>query len=311
MIKILLDKGYSLRAIARSMGRGHNTISYEVKTNGGELGYNPVNANIYARTRKKDTRREWSKIEHNTELKAYIILGLKKHWNPDEISGRMKKEKKPWYASKTAIYDWLRTIYGQQYCVHLYSGRYHQKKRGKKTDRVMIKDRIGIEERFLGADNRTRYGHWENDTIVSRKGCSGGLSTGMERKGRLVTATVVKSLSTFEHMEVVRTQTEKYKTLSVTFDNGIENKNHESLGVPTFFCEPYASWQKGGVENANKMIRRYFPKGTNFRTISQKRVDEVVCIINSKPRKILGYKTALEVARACGMIKNINERCPN
>jgi transposase, IS30 family len=305
-IKILLDKGYSLRAISRSMERGHNTVSYEVNTNGGILGYNPNNANIYARTRKRNTRREWSKIEHNAELKQYIVQSLEKHWNPDEISGRMKKEKKPWYASKTAIYDWLWSVYGQQYCVHLYSGRYRKKKHKKKTERVMIPERVGIDKRFLGADNRTRYGHWEYDTIVSRKGCSGGLSVGSERKGRLVVATVVKSMSTTEHVDVTRRQTEEYKTLSITMDNGIENKQHKMIGVPTFFCEPYSSWQKGGVENANKMIRRYFPKGTNFRTISQKRVDEAVSIINNKPRRILGYETSLEVSRECGIIKKLS-----
>ncbi len=306
-IKILLEKKYSLRAIARSMGRSPNTISYEVEVNGGMKGYNPQNADIYARTRKKDTRREWSKIEHTIEMKTYIIECLEKHWNPDEISGRMKKEKKPWYASKTAIYDWLQSVYGQQYCIHLYSGRYHKKKRIKKTERVMIQERVGIEERSRGADNRTRYGHWEDDTIVSRKGCNGGLSTGSERKSRLVMATKVTSMSTIEHMSAMQKQICMYKTLSITFDNGIENKQHKTLGIPTFFCKPYASWQKGGVENANKMIRRYFPKGTNFRTISQKKVDGAVALINNKPRKILGYKTALEVASACGIIKSIKK----
>lgn len=304
-IKILLDKRYSLRAIARSMERGHNTISYEVSVNGGINGYDPYHADQYARTRKKDTRREWSKIEHLPELRAYIIEGLEKHWNPDEISGRMKKDKKPWYASKTAVYNWLRSVYGQQYCPLLYSRRYHRKKRIKKTERVMIPDRVSIDERFLGANHRTRYGHWEDDTIVSRKGCSGGLSVGCERKSRLITATKVKSMSTSEHMEAIQKQISGYKTFSITFDNGIENRQHALLGVPTFFCEPYSSWQKGGVENANKMIRRYFPKGTNFRKVSSRAVDRAVALINNKPRKILKYKTALEVASACGMIKSI------
>lgn len=303
-IKVLLDKGYSLREIAKSMGRGHNTISYEIKANGGMSGYDPINANIYAQTRKKDTRREWSKIEHNADLKTYIIECLEKHWNPDEISGRMKKERKAWYISKTAIYDWLRSVYGQQYCKYLYSERCYRKKRVSKTEKVMIPNRIGIEKRFCGASKRTRYGHWEYDTIVSRKGCSGGLSVGTERKTRLVLASKVKSMSTFEHMESIRNQTEKYKTLSITFDNGLENKAHQSLGIPTFFCEAYSSWQKGSVENANKILRRYFPKGTNFRLINQRSVDYAVSLINNKPRKILGYRTALEVARACGIIKS-------
>lgn len=304
-IKILLDKKYSYRAIARSMGRGPNTISYEVNINRGREEYNPQNADMYARVRKKDTRREWSKIEHIPELKKYITEKLKIHWNPGEISGRMKKEKKPWYASKTAIYEWLRSIQGQQYCLHLYSKRYHRKKHTKKTERVMIPNRVSIDNRFLGANNRTRYGHWEDDTIVSRKGCSGGLSVGYERKARLIVATKVTSMSTTEHMEVLRKRQNVYKTLSHSMDNGIENRQYEILGMPTFFCEPYSSWQKGGVENGNKMIRRYFPKGTNFRKISQRKVDQAINLINNKPRKILGYKTALEVARACGIIKTL------
>ena len=106
-------------------------------------------------------------------------------------------------------------------------------------------------------------------------------------------------------MTIKQKRISEYKTLSITFDNGIENKQHRGLGVSTFFCEPYSSWQKGGVENANKMIRHYFPKGTNFRLVSQKKVDEAIAIINNKPRRILGYKTALEVASACGIIKSI------
>lgn len=307
-IELWITKGWTMRHMAIELHRSPNTVSYEIRVNGGLFGYNAQNAHQYATTRRKDTKKEWSKIEGNRELKAYIIEKLKVHWNPDEISGRMKKEKKPWYASKTAIYEWLWSAQGQQYCVHLYSGRYHRKKRSKKTERVMIPNRIGIEERGKGADNRSRYGHWEDDTIVSRKGCSGGLSVGLERKSRLVVATKVTSMSTIEHMEAVQKHMSLYKTLSITFDNGIENKHHMILLIPTFFCNSYSSWQKGGVENANKMIRRYFPKGTNFRTISQKKVDEAVAFINNKPRKSLGYKTALEVASACGMMKSIISR---
>jgi IS30 family transposase len=310
-IKILLDKKYSLRAIARSMGRGHNTIWYEVETNGGVDGYDPYNANLYASTRKKNSKLQWKKIDENKELKNFIVEKLERHWNPDEISGYMKRKKMKMFVSKNTIYRWLYSPRGQQYCHLLYSKRYTKKKRVKKTERVMIPKRVSIDKRFLGADNRTRFGHWEDDTVVSRKGCSGGLSVGCERKARLVVARKVVSMSSSEHMEAIQKQISSYKTLSITFDNGIENKQHTSLGVPTFFCEPYSSWQKGGVENANKMLRHFFPKGTNFREVSQKQVDEAVSFINNKPRKILGYKTALEVARACGMIRDINSECPN
>lgn len=308
-IQILLGKGYSQRRIAQALGRSPNTLSYEVDVNGGILGYNAVNADQYARTRKKDTRREWSKVEIIPELRTYVITGLEKHWNPDEISGRMRKEGRSFYASKTAIYEWLRSAYGQKYCQYLYTKRYYKKRRQKKAGRVMIPNRIGLEQRFLGATNRTRYGHWERDTLVSRKGCASSLSVGLERKARLLVIEKARSMSPNEHNLLVENQKQRYKTLSITYDNGLENRKHQELKIPTFFCEPYSSWQKGGVENANKMIRRYFPKGTNFREVSQRRIDQVVSIINNKPRKILNYQTALEVAHRAGVL--LTTKCPN
>jgi len=100
------------------------------------------------------------------------------------------------------------------------------------------------------------------------------------------------------------------KILLLTYDNGIENKYHQKLEIPSYFCDPYSSWQKGGVENANKMIRRYIPKKTNLAKISQEYIDEIVSKINNKPRKILGYRSSLEVARTAGVLLNILE-CPN
>ena len=305
-IKILLDKGYSLRAISRSMGRSHNTIAYEVAINGGRSEYNPRHADQYARTRKKDTRREWSKIEQVPELRTYIIAGLRHHWNPDEISGRMQLERQSFYASKTAIYEWLRSIYGIRYCPLLYSQRYYRKKRKPKTARSMIPDRVGIDMRFLGASHRTRYGHWEGDTLVSgkRTGSTAAISVVYERKARLVCARNIENLKPESHMNALVSMLAHKKALSMTQDNGIENRLHGELGIPTFFCDPYSSWQKGGVENANKMIRRYIPKGTDCAVISPEYLDQIVSVINNKPRRILQYRTAFEVATAAGIINN-------
>ena len=103
------------------------------------------------------------------------------------------------------------------------------------------------------------------------------------------------------HQRIVKT----HKVLSKTFDNGIENKYHEQLhefNIDTFFCDPYSSWQKGSVENVNKMIRRYIPKGTDISKISKKKIRCIEDKINKKPRKILGYRTALEVSESAGVI---------
>ena len=285
-ISILLKKDYSFREIGQALGRSHNTIAYEAKSNSTNGEYDPIKANAKARLRKRMSKFQWKKIEENKELKKRIIIGLKKHWNPDEISGRMRKEKQPFYASKTAIYEWLRSNRGQYYCQYLYSQRYRKKKKEKnKTTRTMIPERVSIDKRFLGADNRTRYGHWEKDAIVSRKGDKGSLAVAQERKSRLITAQKTKTMSPVEHLETTRIMFSGLMVKSVSFDNGIENKNHQELSWPTFFCDPYSSWQKGGVENGNKMIRRYLPKRTALSKISQDYLDYIVSIINNKPRK--------------------------
>lgn len=304
-IEILLRKGYSLRSIARTLNRSPNTISYEIAANGGTKGYRADYANQYARTRAKDKRWQWSKIQESPQLRTYIIAGLESHWNPDEISGSMRRERQPFYASKTAIYEWLRSVHGIRYCPLLYSGRYYRKKRKPKTARVMIPDRVSIHERFLGADHRTRYGHWEGDTIVSGKntGSTAAISVAYERKARLVLARRIWNLKPESHTAALQGMLTNKKALSMTQDNGGENRNHRQLGIPTFFCDSYSSWQKGGVEHANKMIRRYVPKGVDLATVSQNYLDQIVSVINRKPRKSLRYRTALEVARHAGIIK--------
>jgi transposase, IS30 family len=304
-IEILLGKGYSLRSIARVLNRSPNTISYEIRTNGGRTGYRAQYAQQYARTRAKDKRWQWSKIEHTPALRAYVIAGLTAHWNPDEISGKMRRDHVPFYASKTAIYDWLRSVYGQRYVPLLYSRRYYRKKREPKTARVMIPGRVSIDERFSGATNRTRYGHWEGDTMVSGKktGSTAAISVMYERKTRLIAAQRIENLKPASHTGALIRMLANKKALSITQDNGIENRDHRGLGIPAFFCDPYSSWQKGGVENANKMIRRYVPKRTDFASVSQEMIDHAVSVINGKPRKILRYRTALEVATAAGVIQ--------
>lgn len=306
-VSILLEKKYSLRRIAKALGRGKSTVSYEIKTNGVKGKYDPVKADAKSRLRKRMRRFQYSKIEEHPDLKIFIVKKLSRHWNPDEIAGYMEDHPKecPWYASKTAIYQWLRTSRGERYCKHLYSGRKRVKEHKKKKERVIIPNRVDISKRFRGADNRSRYRHAESDTIVGRKGTPGGLKVVSERKSRLIRAEKVKSMKPKEHADTERMIFEHMKILSITRDNGIENRDHESVGIPSFFCRPYASWQKGGVEHANKMIRRYFPKGTDFRAVSQKDVDTAISLINEKPRKILGYRSAIEVAEKAGMIESI------
>mgnify|MGYP001563333560 CR=1 FL=1 len=303
-ISILRSKRYSIREIAAKMNRSPNTISYELRKNKTRNKYDPRKAEAKSRFRKRMRKFHWMKIEENQEIKKYITAGLRKKWNPDEISGRMKEEKRPWYVSKNSIYRWLYSSRGQRYCQFLYSMRRQRRPRRKSRKKVFIPNRIDISRRFLGSSHRTRYGHWEKDALNSRQGVSASLAVVGERKSRLVAARKVKNMSPDEHEIATRKMLADKKAISITRDNGIENARHQDTPVPSFFCKPYSSWQKGGVENANKLIRRFFPKGTDFRFVKQKEVEFAVKLINEKPRKVLGYRTAFEVALAAGIIKN-------
>lgn len=304
-ISILRSRGYSLRSIAAGLRRSPNTISYEIRKNKTRNVYEPKKAHGKSRLRKRMRRLQWMKIEEDKELKEYIIEKLQRKWNPDEIAGRMRKDGIRRSVSKNSIYRWLYSNRGQKYCPLLYSRRYHRKKRVGSKKRTLIPNRIDISRRFKGADTRNRYGHWEKDAVVSRHGISASLAVAIERKSRLVAARKVKNMSPVEHEAATRKMLEEKKALSITRDNGIENTRHQENQTPSFFCEPYSSWQKGSIENTNKLIRRFFPKGTDFRFVTQKAVNSAIALINEKPRRILGYRTALEVAHAAGIIKNI------
>jgi transposase, IS30 family len=154
------------------------------------------------------------------------------------------------------------------------------------------------------ADGRNQSGHWEVDAIVSAKSGKGGVAVTQERKSRLLAAKVVRTLKPKPYAQKIKRMLKGKIALSLTFDNGIENRNHQDLGVDTYFCDPYSSWQKGGIENGNKMIRRYLPKGTDFSKVKQRQIDKIIAIINQKPRRSLGYKSALAVARAEGILVN-------
>ncbi len=306
-IGILLGKNYSLRSIAAVLGRSPNTVSDEIRRNSVRTGYKPVSAQAKATARRKFASYQGRRIQESLDLRWYIIVRLQAHWNPDEIAGAMRREKQPFYVSKTTIYEWLRSEWGQYYCRYLDSRRYNARKRKPKSERPMIPDRVSIESRPLGATNRTRYGHWEGDTVVSgkRTGSTAALVVTVERKTRLVAARTIPNLKPDSFNGAIwNIQTDVATMRSLSLDNGIENRWHGQLAVPTYFCDPYSSWQKGSVENVNRMIRRYLPKGMDLATVTPAYLQDIIWIINNKPRKILGYKSALQLAKEKGVLRS-------
>lgn len=319
-LEALIDDGQTQKEIAKILGVNQSTISREISRNrkkkrmtGGTIlgSYESGAAEHKALIRRENSKYQCMKIEEDSGLRKYIIEKLENFWNPDEISNRMKDDNEPFYASKTAIYEWLRSSYGQKYCAHLYSRRYTAKKQKKnKPQKTLIPNRIGIESRPLGATNRTRYGHYEGDTMVSAKETRSkfALSVIYERKSKYIDARKIKNMKPESHNHALKEMLENKKALSLTQDNGIENTKHQELGLATYFCDPYSSWQKGGIENANKMIRRFIPKGSDMSDYSDEYVKMIVTVLNNKPRKSLGYKTANEVMLEKNLFRNINTR---
>jgi transposase, IS30 family len=308
-IQDMKDKGVKQKEIAKILGVNAGTVSREIKRNrrkrrtkGGTRDgpYEATVAQQKAYVNRKYAKYQGKKINENKPLRRWIIRRLNKYWSPDTISGRMKKEKKPFYASKTAIYEWLYSAWGQQYCPKLYSKRYKPKKRGpKKAKRTLIPNRKGIELRPKEINERQAYKHYEGDTIVSAKKTTSkkALAVIYERKARYVKIEKIDSLKPALFNQAVNKMKENLDVGSFTFDNGIETVKYEELKVDTYFCDPYSSWQKGGVEQTNKMIRAFIPKGSDIGDYSVEYVRMVENILNDKPRKILGYKKPIEVMR--------------
>jgi IS30 family transposase len=303
------DARIKQKEIARILAVNQSTISREISRNrrkyrknkqikNKNASYEAGVANHKAYVRRKYSKYAGKKIDDDDKLKQYITKKLALHWSPDEISGRMKKDKESFYASKTSIYEWLYTSRGSYWCQYLYHERYIPKRRKRKNaKKSLIPCRIGIAKRPSGANNKTRYGHWEGDTVVSPKksGSRASLSVMYERKSKCVDVRRIPNLKPRSHNCAIFDMMKDKKVLSLTQDNGIENVKHLELGVKTYFCDPYSSWQKGGVENVIKMMRRFVPKRSDIANYSDWYVSMVVDILNNKPRKSLNYQTPYEV----------------
>jgi IS30 family transposase len=316
-MKALYDDGFGVRKIARTLGISHSTVSRELRrgargrqTQHGSPGvYEPLVAQHKAYLRRRLAGYQGKKLETNTDLRDYVIGRLQDGWNPDEISGRLKRTNSPLYVSKTTIYEWLYSAYGQPYCQYLARSRYQPKKRSRRLKPgLTIPNRLPIWQRPKGATNRTRYGHWEGDTVVSGKaaGSTASLVVAAERKTRFVAARLVPNLLGETFSGAMNELLQGKAVASLTLDNGVENHEHqritEATGAAVFFCDPYSSWQKGTVEHANKLLRGYLPKGCNLADYDQQYIAWVVNRINNKPRRCLGYKSALELAVEKGVV---------
>jgi len=301
-LEILLKRGYSNRAIARSFGCSHTSIGREKKRNSVKKKYKGKDAKIKARIRRRYSKYQGMKVREDPKLQQFIVQKLQSGWTPDEIAGHLKtRQKKLTSISAKGIYKWLYSVHGQKYCPLLCSQQLKPKKRRPKAKRSMIPNRVGIEKRPEEAKNRTEYGHFETDSVVSgkRHDSTVALSVLHERKARYVRLKKIPNLKPTTFAAATKTSAIDLYRRTITYDNGMENRTHEdvavALNVSTYFCNPYHSWEKGGVENTNGRIRRYIPKGSNLADYSDNDIARIEYWLNHTPRKCLNWKTPYEI----------------
>ena len=314
-ICILLKKGYNKSEIAYALDRCHTSIGREIKRNSQNGIYSPLCASRKARNRRKCSKYQGMKVRGRPGLEGYVKAKLKLLWTPEQISGRIKEvDTHIPYISAKGIYKWLYSCHGQAYCQYLPKKRYKpkRKKAGGKTKREMIPNRTGIEHRSQAANERTEYGHYEGDTVVSGKKHKGAASLDVmnERKARYARLKKISNLKPETNNRAIGKMSGDLLMKSLTLDNGIENKKHETLAgklkIDIYFCDPYSSWQKGGIENMNGIIRRFIPKGANISDYSDRQIQIIEDYLNHTPKKCLNYKTPYEVMTENNLFLNKN-----
>ena len=291
-----------VREIARRLGRSPGSISKELGRNSHkEAGYVAIHAQQLTDERKLEARRR--KPLKNAEVFAYVHKKLRRGWSPEMIAGRLEKDNKRRVVSHEAIYQY---IYAPENAgLHLYEylpwkRTKRKKKCGRGVHKSHIPQRVSIHERPEPVNTRTEFGHWEGDTVEG-KWHRNGIHTEAERLSRLLAAAKVPRIAS---EETITAQKNLFSgmppeaRLSTTLDNGRENHLHyelAALGMKTYFADPYSSWQRGTNEYHNGVLRRYLPKGTDFDTIDDEELQDIVDEINNRPRKCLGWSTPREV----------------
>jgi len=306
----LKARGISIRSIAKYLGRAISTISDELGRNsnweGGIVVYEAISAQEeYEKRKTLAGEREPLK---NKDVWGYVIDKLRRGWSPEQISGRLRRkhpEDRHWSISHEAIYQYIFNADNTHERLWEYLPRRKGKRRkqhGRHVHKSRIPERVSIHLRPENINDRSEFGHFEGDTVEGMRSIGDGIHTEVERLSRLTFAVKVKSITSEEglraQMEIFNLLPKRAR-LSTTLDNGRENHYHkklkQELGMSTYFADPYSSWQRGTNEYHNGLIRRYFPKRTNFSIVSQEELNDIVLEINNRPRKVLKYQTPLEV----------------
>jgi len=295
----LKAQGLGVTAIARAIGRHPSTLSRELRRNAHADGtYRPVFAEGSYRFR----RQRAAVLEEDTALRGFVIDRLTEGWTPEQIAGWLKRgiEIGLRAISTETIYAFIFRAAQKVEKLWRYLAR-RKASRGRRTRRT--KDKIAgkthISERSDAANARAEAGHWEGDLVICKH--NRPLLVLHERKTRLTIMTRLASKTAAETVTAITgilTRLDPQMRRSVTFDNGTEFARHsllkDALKMATYFCDAYASWQKGGIENTNGRIRRWLPRQTDLDELTDEDIQDIAMTLNLTPRKCLGFRSPAE-----------------
>ena len=302
-ISRLRADGISIRQIAAALDRAPSTISRELKRNSGStVGYKPA----YAQDQTRARRWSGSRLERDSTLRESVLDRLKRGWSPEQVCGRLARDAGTAVLSHETIYRFIHAQIARtkdyRWRLLLPRGKSRRGFRGRRggSPASFIEGRIPLTERPPDVADRAAPGHWEADFMLFARYGQGILAL-HERSSRILLATRPPNR---QAAGVARRMKHMLKALpepmrrTVTFDNGTEFARHtalHALSVRTYFCDPHAPWQKGGIENAIGRLRRSLPRKTDLATLSRTRFTLLLGAYNSTPRKCLDYQTPSEV----------------
>lgn len=296
----LRHRGADQKEIAQALSRSPSTVSRELRRNRTGKEYFAAQAQRQAEQRRSERPlvRKLDRCETNQAVRS----GLTHEWSPEQIAGRLAQQHPDCpdrQVSAQTIYNWIErdddSKYWQSFLRRRGKRPYRRKNPAATSDAARISQRPEVIEQ------RLRLGDFEGDTVLGPPG-TGGLATLVDRKSRYTIVVKVHSKEADHVHEKIKgrmKQLDEERRHSITFDNGTEfarcRRLEKHLGLKLYFADPGCPYQRGTNENTNGLIRQYFPKGTDFRTVTHYEVREVENLLNNRPRACLGFQTPAEV----------------
>jgi IS30 family transposase len=302
-----LVHGHSLRRIACSLGRAPSTVGREIARNGGSGPYRAAASDRRAWDRARRPKR--CKLAVHDQLRQAVAAKLERNWSPEQIAGWLKRtHPEDCQVSHETIYRSLyvqaRGVLKKELLLHLRSRRSIRRSRHATQKGRHILNAVSIRKRPASIEDRAVPGHWEGDLLCGSK--NSNIVTLVERHSRYVMLARVPNRETQTVVNALIKQARKlpdelYKSL--TWDRGKELADHQRFTMETkiavYFCDPQSPWQRGSNENTNRLLRQYFPHGTDLTSYSQAHLNSVARQLNERPRKTLDFQTPAERFNKC------------